>query len=646
MLSEMKAYRNWVAYRLEPKKDSPNEFKKIPYNPITGYGAKANEPSTWGNYEEAKQAAKRNGGGVGFEFSESPFAGIDIDNCIDSNGNLSAMAADILGIMNSYTEYSPSGRGLHIIFKGEILPELVDMKKEGMNNRDLGLELYYGGRYFTVTENPYKTPKPIIEASKRAEMVFRKYLFEEGAQNSNKGVPSQASGQFSFQSDRDLLTAMFSAKNGGEIRRLWEGDFSNYPSQSEAELALCLHLAFYTGNNAAEIDRLFRQSGLMRDKWNENHGQGTYGERTIAKAVAGTNNFYAPKGQEHTPSPTVKEKEATQATGQAILQNSILTEYTVNYMNDFMQEIKMHIEGRFIPTGFENLDKFLDGGFYPGLYFIGANSSLGKTAFVMQIADSIAKSGRDVIIFALEMARSELIARSLSRMSFIKSMKDYGHSRYAKTTRGVLSGRYNEVEKKIIAQSFQEYRETIGTRLIIREGIGDIGVEKIRNDVLEYMNEKKIPPVIVIDYIQILEAYSDKKTDKQNVDKNVVELKRLSRDYDIPVIGISSFNRENYKAPVSMASFKESGAIEYSSDVLLGAQYYGWDNQKKEKDNDRLFRLDELKEENEKKANKGEPQVIQVKILKNRNGARGDVFFEYYPLFNFFRPYEVSKSEE
>ena len=169
--------------------------------------------------------------------------------------------------------------------------------------------------------------------------------------------------------------------------------------------------------------------------------------------------------------------------------------------------------------------------------------------------------------------------------------------------------------------------------------MGDVGVKQIKDKILQYIDHKETPPVVIIDYLQILAPYSEKMTDKQNTDKNVLELKRLSRDFQIPVIGISSFNRENYKTPVSMASFKESGTIEYSCDILIGMQYAGWDYQEKEKESDRLLRLHFIRQEMDKRAKNGEPQIIQLKILKNRNGARGSVCFEFFPRFNYFRPY-------
>ena len=313
-------------------------------------------------------------------------------------------------------------------------------------------------------------------------------------------------------------------------------------------------------------------------------------------------------------------------------------ESVIYCLEKFMQTVEKNKLGGGISTGFETLDEFLDGGFYPGLYVLGANSSLGKTTFILQIADSIAKSGRGVLIFSLEMATNELIAKTLSRMSLIKSIEEYQTTDYAKTTRSVLLGCYvNDTDTRIMAEALRDYSE-FGQNIHITEGIGDVGVSRVKEKVEEFKKFKNEVPFVVIDYLQILAPYSLKMTDKQNVDRNITELKRLSRDFNITILGISSFNRENYSAPVSMASFKESGAIEYSSDVLIGLQYNGWDYRDNEADSVRLKRLRELRKSMEQAGRNFGSQDIQVKILKNRNGIKGSLLFDFFPAFNYFRP--------
>lgn len=295
------------------------------------------------------------------------------------------------------------------------------------------------------------------------------------------------------------------------------------------------------------------------------------------------------------------------------------------YLQDFINGIGASTDTPAISTGFKQLDDVLDGGLYEGLYICGAISSLGKTTFVLQIADQIAKSGQDVLIFSLEMARNELISKSVSRLTVQDELENRGKTDNAKTARGITAGKryayYGPEENALIKRAFNAY-EQYANHIYIIEGLGDLGTQEVKRQVQKHIELTGCKPVVIVDYVQILAPYNERATDKQNTDKNVVELKRLSRDYKIPVIGISSFNRDSYNSKVSMAAFKESGAIEYGSDCLIALQLKGTGT----KD----FDVDEAKRKN--------PREIELKILKNRNGATGNtVNYKYYPQFNYFK---------
>lgn len=296
------------------------------------------------------------------------------------------------------------------------------------------------------------------------------------------------------------------------------------------------------------------------------------------------------------------------------------------------------------PTGFVGLDKLLDGGLYEGLYTIGAISSLGKTSFVLQLCDQIAKGGRDVLFFSLEMGRYELMAKSISRLTYQITKERGLPSKTAKTTRGVLSGKryeqYSQDERRIIADAVNRYRDEISGRIWFIEGVGNIGTSEVRARVERHITLTGRKPVVVVDYLQILAPVDVRASDKQSTDRNVLELKRLSRDHKLPVIGISSLNRDNYTEPINTAAFKESGAIEYGSDCLIGLQYLGMEWREKENDKARLQRIREMQNENDSKARAGEPVDIEVKILKNRNGSRGHSDpLKFWPMFNTFQEY-------
>jgi len=320
-------------------------------------------------------------------------------------------------------------------------------------------------------------------------------------------------------------------------------------------------------------------------------------------------------------------------------------ESTANYIDLFRAEVRASEQANYYPTGFEEVDRLLDGGLYAGLYIVGAISSLGKTTFCLQVAEQIAKAGNDVLIFSLEMARSELMAKGISRNTY-QLAKD---KTQAKTTRGILTGSryryYSQEEKALIDRAIEEY-STAAQHIYISEGVGNIGVSDIRQKVINHTELTGKAPVVLIDYLQILAPADIRATDKQNTDKAVLELKRMSRDYNIPVIGISSFNRDNYNEPVSMASYKESGSLEYSSDLLIGLQFVGMDYRSGESEKDRKKRIRELFQEQIAKGRNGEPQDIQLKILKNRNGAKGETMLHFYPMFNYFEEPAIPGEEQ
>ena len=294
------------------------------------------------------------------------------------------------------------------------------------------------------------------------------------------------------------------------------------------------------------------------------------------------------------------------------------------HLQAFVDGIAESVNTPCLPTGFDALDRALDGGLYEGLYIVGAISSLGKTTLVTQIGDQIASGGQDVLVFSLEMARAELMAKSISRHTLTLALARKWGTACAKTARGVTDGRryaqYGEREREVIRDAVTRYGEYAG-HLFIAEGVGDIGVTAIRERIAHHIDMTGKTPLVIVDYLQIVAPYNERATDKQNMDKAVLELKRISRDFKLPVIAVSSLNRMSYGQRISMEAFKESGAIEYSSDVLIGLQLRGA--------GEATFDPTEAKKKN--------PRQIEAVILKNRNGRVGEkIEFEYYPMFNYF----------
>jgi KaiC/GvpD/RAD55 family RecA-like ATPase len=269
-----------------------------------------------------------------------------------------------------------------------------------------------------------------------------------------------------------------------------------------------------------------------------------------------------------------------------------------------------------IKTGLPILDQTLGGGLYPALYVLGAISSLGKTALALQIADKIAEQGQPVLFFSLEMGRYEMTCRSLTRVL-------YEQGRNGEITTGnVLKTNYKGLDlysQDYFQEALNHYREGPAKNLTLQEGNYDLDINLLRMMVKEHIGRTGARPVVFVDYLQVLRPIDLRMTEKQHIDLTIVELKRLSRDLDLPVIAVSSFNRANYKTDVTFEAFKESGAIEYTADVVLAMQL------RKNGDDD----INELKNR--------EPRPLELVLLKNRRGRAYQVInVDYWPKQNFF----------
>jgi putative DNA primase/helicase len=277
---ELRIKDQFVAWREEDRDGDPT---KVPYS-IRGGRASSTNPETWAPFETAIAYAEEHSmSGVGFVFTEDdPYAGIDIDKCRNAEtGEIEPWARKIVAAFDSYTEVSPSGTGLHIFVKATL---------PGRNNRKGPVEMYESRRYFTLTgEHLDGTPTDIHERQDVLERLYR-HVFEDEkpADETNGHRPRTASLDVD---DEDLLELAMRAKNGEKFSRLWRGDTSDYgDDESRADLALCSLLAFWTDGDTERMDRLFRQSGLMRDKWNRRD----YRERTFSRVLEGKTEFFQP----------------------------------------------------------------------------------------------------------------------------------------------------------------------------------------------------------------------------------------------------------------------------------------------------------------------------------------------------------------
>lgn len=279
----LKREAQWVCWRVEAR---DGEATKVPVDPATGGYASVTEPATWSEYAEAVAyyRAGDDADGVGFVFTaEDPYTGVDLDTCREpETGRVADWAQDVLRRLESYTEVSPSGTGFHVIVEGAV--------PTGEYRRG-DLEMYDRDRYFTVTgERVPGAPATVEERAAALRVVHREYIAgDDEAEDAPAGDMAERDGV--AVSDEELIEKAMQAANGEKFRALWNGETAGYPSQSEADLALCGLLAFWTGGDSARMERLFARSGLVREKWQT---RPDYRERTIQTAIRGCSEFYDP----------------------------------------------------------------------------------------------------------------------------------------------------------------------------------------------------------------------------------------------------------------------------------------------------------------------------------------------------------------
>ena len=283
--SYLQQYGKFCCWKYE-ERDGKNT--KIPYNPRSGGKAQSNNEDTFVDFQTAMHAsATYDGIGMGI-FGR--ICGIDIDHCV-FDGELTEMAKDIINIMDSYTEYSPSGAGVHIYF-AVMEGFSYDQDKYYTKNSKRNLEVYIAGqtsRYLTVTGNTISFQE-IADKTAEIQVILDKYMLRP---ERAKRTPLPA--QPVDLSDQELIERAMAAKNGIKFSELWRGGWAGYKSQSEAVAALLHNLAFWTGRDPIRMDSLFRQSGLMYSKFDELRGNRTWGQIEIENAISACTESYIPK---------------------------------------------------------------------------------------------------------------------------------------------------------------------------------------------------------------------------------------------------------------------------------------------------------------------------------------------------------------
>ena len=304
-----------------------------------------------------------------------------------------------------------------------------------------------------------------------------------------------------------------------------------------------------------------------------------------------------------------------------------VADFMLNRMMDEMEALRAQATRK---TGFANLDREA-GSIYNGLYVVGGISSVGKTSFLAQLCDQMAAQGQHVLFFSLEQSRLEIVSKSIARRT---AQKDFYN---AVTGLDVRMGNITPAMLEAIEGHINE----VGERVNVIEGNFGCTASFIHDYTARYIEQNGVRPVVIVDYLQVMQPDLDPDTGRKITDKrlatdqSVTELKRMSRDFEIPVFVVSSVNRSSYLTPIDFEAFKESGGIEFTADVVWGLQLTAVnDDLFKDDDKGKVKRRERLAE-----AKDAIPRDVELVCLKNRYGrSRYRARFDYYPQYDYYRP--------
>ena len=591
---EMKELPRWVLFTLFENTYS-HRIEKLPWS-LNGKMADITKPETWTTFEKAYSVLLKGGNyrGLGFVLGDGIF-GIDLDHVIDEEGNIQAWAGEVIRQMDSYTELSPSGTGIHIFAKGRIPPK---------DRKNGNIEMYDEKRYFTVTGHPFGELRPLAERTREALAVHRQYLKRDHRESAAQ-IVRVAGSRPAARDVADLIARAESARNGSKFTALYNGSTASYASQSQADQALCNILAFYANGNAALIDAAFRTSGLMRDKWDSKRGGSTYGEMTIEKAIASIRGKEAEEtekqpeedrdaplpvdiavavpvtfmeGEQDSSLPVDKteneedtednaERKDKKEEKKPVIKSDTEKKESAEFTNIRREwkEWKNGAGGRDFraSTGFAALDRRLGGGFGSGIWVLGSEPSIGKTSLALQFARKAARDGAETLYISFEQDTSYLeakvIAAEMTERMGIKAKAD-----------DILKGSRSREAEELIES------EDVFERLHFVRGDCCAGEEQLLEMIKRFSGERRPaadqrrrPCVVFIDYLQII-PFAGNAGLRAQIDDFARRLRHLQMTEGICVFLVSSLNRMSYMGPVRLDSFKESGIIEFTGDVILG----------------------------------------------------------------------------
>ena len=675
----------WVCWRFH----EVDGRRTKPPTDAKGRKVSATDPKNFMSFAEALAAYQGGATVDGIGFALIPNGGlccIDIDHCFNEGRLLTQAWMVLKDIGPTYVEKSPSGEGLHVWIKADLPDGMGGRRFKTPDGAEV--EIYNHGRFLTMTGKRFEVAgyphHPHVEA-KQAEVNALIARLEAARQSPPPAAPAPSSDAQRPTStastggetpppvgasprpdwrgialdfdpigveDEKLIAAILATPyDGAKFKALqYEGDVSFYGGdESRADLGLLDILAKWTRGDTRQMCRIFTSSKLAAREKTETRDD--YVARTIATALVrrdGTiwNPDAPPPGMDAAGTPyladTARAADAAQAREEREERereyyhgpndetpDAFLRLASMEKVDAFREETEDLSEMPVINTGLEPLDKYLQGLRGGQVYTIAAMPGLGKTSLISQIADSMAEAGQDIVFFTLEVTERQIMAKSLSRRMW--ALAD-GNPALALSAGEIDKGKFlkwgNADLLAIYDRACREYKAAAKGRIWLVQGQNrQTGTDDMRAFLDRY--KRHFPdktPIVFLDYFQLLRRSDPRATDKQSADDNIQSLRTLAKHFRLPLFSISSLNRSGYQAPDDMSGLKESGMIEYSSDVIIILKYINKHGQnsgpkeaRAEVDGATVFR-------------------VGMNVLKNRHEEKGELpgGLLFYPRFGFY----------
>ena len=644
---EMRAAKRWVCWTED----------KTPINVNAGCGASSTNPQTWTTFDAAcgyigKPATYRNRNnervtmptlGVGFVLGDG-WVGVDLDGG-DSHGGAAVPAhvlEDFTSTLQTYTEYSKSGEGYHLIgrYNGE--------KLQG-NSRGC-VEIYTAGRYFAITGNLYNSLGSVADITDTLPPLHEKYIAEpirrEQRQPSTARRITSGSDQAEFLrlNIEDILAAI-----PADDRDVWirVGMALKAEGFSEADFDMWSRKASNYGGVAKAWRSFRRGDGVnggyliaqaQAHGWRPQHLTGEYAPQKPLEPSARRTEVQTPErplepqkaidGQEAAHAPVAPEQLATDKPTESKKDNA------KTMIDAFMATIQSR-QYEVMPTGFEPLDRIIGGGFMrQTLVMLGAAPGMGKSCLTAQVFESMAQQGHNVLYYNLEMSREQMLARSFSRIA-----RERDNARMAALD--VLQGfNWTSHQRNIMQRTADYYTANIAPHMVYNPGDGHAELDTIYGEVIKAADrakdEGRPAPLVIVDYLHLLRG--QQREDTSVVVKRAVDLfKGYAIKYNSLVFCILAFGRaSNKRGQVSQESGRDTSAIEYSADLMLGLNFARVEDANTTDDDE----ITQMREEE-----KAKPESIyRLKVLKSRlQGGCGSVDIKFSGKYGLF--YETADAK-